>query len=44
MQVEKLLYPQDSIILQVADSQGCELVTFDKEILENGGKAPEEFF
>jgi len=43
MQIENLLYPQDCIILQVADSQDCELITFDKELIENKGRSPEEF-
>ncbi|MFB6100266.1 MAG: type II toxin-antitoxin system VapC family toxin [Candidatus Nanohalobium sp.] len=42
MQIENLLYPQDCLILQVAESQNCELVSFDSELVEHGAKKPEE--
>lgn len=41
LQVENLLYPQDCLILQIAESQDCKLVTFDSELVEHGAVRPE---
>jgi len=41
LQVENLLYPQDCLILQIAESQDCKLVTFDGELVEHGAVRPE---
>lgn len=43
IQRDTLLYPLDSFILACARGRDTELVSFDSEILDNGGKHPEEF-
>lgn len=42
LQMETLLYPQDCLILQIADSQNCTLLSFDSELIEKGAKKPEQ--
>ena len=37
-----LLYPFDCLILELAEDQDLELVTFDSELVENGALTPEE--
>jgi predicted nucleic-acid-binding protein len=44
LQVENLLYPQDCLVLQMSDNQGCELVSFDNELVEHRAVRPEEIF
>lgn len=39
-QSETLAYPMDSLVLAAADSAGCQLVTFDSELLERGAVPP----
>lgn len=41
-QSENLLYPLDALILACAEGNDAELVTFDSEILDNGGTHPRE--
>jgi len=41
-QRENLLYPLDALILACAKGKDAELVTFDSEILDNGGTHPQE--
>lgn len=41
-QSENLLYPLDALILACAEGKGTKLVTFDSEILDNGGTHPRE--
>jgi predicted nucleic acid-binding protein len=41
-QRENLLYPLDALILTCAEGNDAELVTFDSEILDNGGTHPRE--
>lgn len=41
-QRETLLYTMDCILLALADDIGATLVTFDGELLDHGGVAPEE--
>jgi predicted nucleic acid-binding protein len=41
-QSENLLYPLDALILACAEGKDAELVTFDSEILDNGGTRPRE--
>jgi len=41
-QQETLLYPMDALILAAATAIDAPLVTFDKELLDNGGTLPED--
>lgn len=41
VQAETLMYAMDAIVLAQALSVDAEVVTFDKEVLENAGLAPE---
>ena len=41
-QSESLLYPLDALILACAEGKDAALVTFDAEILDNGGTHPQE--
>jgi len=42
IQRETLLYPFDAFILACAEERDAELVSFDSEILENGGTHPDD--
>jgi predicted nucleic acid-binding protein len=42
LQIESLLYPQDCLILQIADAQDCALVSYDSELTEHGAVRPED--
>lgn len=42
LQMETLLYPQDCLVLQIAEAQDCKLISFDKELMETGAKTPKE--
>jgi len=42
IQRETLLYPLDAFVLACAEGRDAELVSFDSEILDNGGMHPEE--
>ena len=41
-QREALLYPLDAILLACAENQDAELVSFDAEVVDNGGAHPDE--
>ena len=42
LQQDTLLYTLDSVFLALAEDIGATLVTFDGELLENGGASPTE--
>jgi predicted nucleic acid-binding protein len=42
LQRENYAYPMDSLITALAENSDAELVSFDKEIIENGAKPPKE--
>ena len=39
---ESLLYPMDCLILEMAESQDLDLVSFDSELVHQGAVTPEE--
>jgi predicted nucleic acid-binding protein len=44
LQKESYAYPMDSLIIALADNSDAELASFDREMIENGAKTPEEIF
>ena len=44
LQSETLLYPMDALIIATAESDNCQLVSFDTELRDAGAVGPEELF
>lgn len=42
LQRDTLLYPMDALIRTAAEAVDAPLVTFDGELLDNGGTLPED--
>jgi len=42
LQRDNLLYTMDCVLLALANDVGATMVTFDGELLDHGGVAPEE--